>query len=88
VVVGAVSHSTTNLRAIAPDQLGEVAPSVLVARLVVWVLGLLLMPAVNDSASELQPLIVVGRGRTTRRQVAAAAILDSLVETQFACRRK
>jgi hypothetical protein len=76
VVVGAVSHSTTNLRAIAPDQLGEVAPGILIARLVIWILSLLLMPAVDDSASELQPLIVVGRGRTTRRQVAATAILD------------
>jgi hypothetical protein len=75
VVVGAVSHSTTNLGTIAPDKLGEVAPGVLVARLVVRVLSLLLMPAVDDSASELQPLIIVGRGWATRRQVAATAIL-------------
>lgn len=75
VIIGAVSHSAANFRGVAPDQLSEVAPRVLVARVVVRVLGLLLVPAVDDSASEFQPLIVVGRGRTPRREVAATAIM-------------
>ena len=84
MVIGAVSHSAANSGRLAPDQLSEVAPRVLVARFVVRILGLLLVPTVDDSASEFQPLIVVSRGRTTRREVAATAILHCLVHVHFA----
>jgi hypothetical protein len=44
-------------------------------RVIVWVLGLLLVPAVGGGAGELDPSIVVAGRGTDRREVAARAFL-------------
>lgn len=67
----AVSKSTADASSVAPHHLREVAPGVVVVRLVVRVLGLLLVPAVRGSAGELDPVIVAGGRRLLGGEVAA-----------------
>jgi hypothetical protein len=75
MVVSTVPKRTTNARRIAPHHLREVAPRIVIVRVVVRVLGLLLVPAMGGGARELDPRIV-GRGRRARGgQVAAGTLL-------------
>lgn len=62
-VVGAVGNGAADAGAVAPDQLGEVAPRILVVRVVVRVLELFLVPSVDDGARKLKPLLVGAGGR-------------------------
>lgn len=59
----AVSNSAADAGSVAPDHLREMAPGVVIVRMIVRVLGLLLMPTVGSSASELDPVFVLGRRR-------------------------
>jgi hypothetical protein len=60
-VVRTVTNSTADARRVAPHHLREVAPRVVVVRVVVRVLCLLLMPAVRRSARKLDPVFVLVR---------------------------
>jgi hypothetical protein len=80
-----VPKRTPNARRIAPHHLREVAPRVVIVRVVVRILGLLLVPAMGGGARKLDPRIV-GRGRRARGgQVAAGTLLlhmSQLIHTQ------
>jgi hypothetical protein len=71
----AVSESAPDAARVAPDYLSEVAPSVLVVRVVPGVLGLLVVPTVNNTTGKVDPHIVVLRGRVNPTKVATAAVL-------------
>lgn len=62
--VVAIAQSTADARRVTPNHLGEVAPGIVpLRRSTVWVLGLLLVPAVDGGAGELDPLVVTIRAR-------------------------
>lgn len=71
----AIANSAANTGSVAPHHLREVAPCVVVVRVVVWVLGLLLVPAVGGGASELYPVFVLARSRLLRGEIAAGTHL-------------
>ena len=74
-VAGAVTKGAPKTRAVTPDHLTEVSPCRIKVWVVVGVLGLLLVPAVGSSASELDPSIVTFRGWVHGREIAAGAFL-------------
>lgn len=69
------SYGTANASRVTPHHLREVAPGIVVVRVIVRVLGLLFMPAMGGGASELDPLVVAGWSGLLRREVAARAHL-------------
>jgi len=73
-----VAERTPNTRAIAPDQLREVAPRIIVVRVIVRILELLLVPAVHDGAREFEPVFVAAGGGADGGEIAAAAVLYTL----------
>jgi len=68
-------HGTANTGGVAPDHLREVAPSSLVGRIVVGVQVFLLVPAVDEASSLLNPVVIFGGDSTDAREVAATAVM-------------
>jgi hypothetical protein len=74
-VIRAVSDRTPQTRTIAPHHLREVAPRILVVRIVVRVLCLFLVPAVRGGAREFDPRVVGGWCGADGGEVASWAFL-------------
>lgn len=69
----AVSERTADARGVTPHHLSEVAPGIFIVRLSIWILLLLLMPAVGSGTSKLDPVIVIGRSWLLGGEVASGA---------------
>lgn len=74
-----MTHSTANTSSVAPHHLTEVAPGVVIVRIVIRVLCLFFVPAVGSSTSKLDPLIVITRRWLNRGEVATGTMLKNLL---------
>jgi hypothetical protein len=89
LLVVAMTDSATEASRVTPHHLREVTPGIVEMRVVVWVLGLFLVPAVGGGAGELNPRIIVERGGRDGREVASRTFLTiSTVIHQSVLRHK
>jgi hypothetical protein len=75
LLVIAMTDSATEASRVTPHHLREVTPGIVEMGVVIWILGLFLVPAVGGGAGELNPRIIVERGRRDGREIASRTFL-------------